>query len=274
MSKTAIIKLDDLYIKREDHNPTGSAKDRALSYQVENLRKLGFTTKAVISSTGNAAISASYFCQKANIDLTIFLSPKINPNKLKLIKTKNNHVIIDPKPISSAFKFAKKNNAYFLRQSTDPSALEGYAQIGQEIIDQLPQVTSIFIPVGSGTTLLGISQKIPKTTKLFAVQPANNPTISKHFDHDYLAETTSLTDSLSVKFLPLKQAVISAINKSGGGGLVITDSQIKKQLDYLESNNISTSPESAMALAGLVKARSTNIDVGSHPLVIFTGTNR
>jgi len=60
MSKTDLIKLDDFYIKREDLNPTGSAKDRALFYQVNNLQKLGFTN-AVISSTGNAAISASYF---------------------------------------------------------------------------------------------------------------------------------------------------------------------------------------------------------------------
>jgi len=273
MSKTDLIKLDDFYIKREDLNPTGSAKDRALFYQVNNLQKLGFTN-AVISSTGNAAISASYFCHKANINLTIFLSPKINPNKLKLIKNTENKIIIDPKPISSAFKFAKNNHSYFLRQSTDPSALDGYAQIGQEIIDQLPQVTSIFMPVGSGATLVGISQKIPQNIKLFAVQPANNPTIAKHFDSDYFPQTTSLTDSLSVKLLPLKQSVLEAIGKSGGGGLVINDSQIKKQLDYLSSKNITTSPESAMALAGLVKARLKNIDVGAFPLIIFTGTKR
>jgi len=64
----------------------------------------------VISSTGNAAISASYYCQQANIPLTIFVSPKIKPNKLSLIK---GHIIQSPQPISDAIKFSKANHAYF-----------------------------------------------------------------------------------------------------------------------------------------------------------------
>jgi len=85
MSKTPLVKIDNLYLKREDLNLTGSAKDRAIVFQIENLKKQGFN-QAVISSTGNAAISAAYFCQKANIKLTVFLSPDVNLHKLEIIK--------------------------------------------------------------------------------------------------------------------------------------------------------------------------------------------
>ena len=85
MTNTPLIKIDNLYFKREDKNVTGSAKDRAIPLQIVNLIKKNYT-QAVISSTGNAAISAAYFCQQKAIDLTIFLSPKISPQKLSLIK--------------------------------------------------------------------------------------------------------------------------------------------------------------------------------------------
>jgi len=272
MSLTPLIKHKHFYIKREDLNPTGSAKDRAIQAQISNLLAKNYTS-AVISSTGNAAISAAHFCQKANIALTVFVSPKINPHKLKLIKNYFVNVISSSKPISSAYKFSKTYHAYNLRQSTDPVAFTGYSQIGQEIMDQLPQVSSIFIPVGSGTTLYSIAKSTPKHVLIYAVQPANNPSIASFFDKNYIPENFSSTDSLSVKFTPLKQIIIKLL-KTRGGGLVINDHLIQQQLTNLNKLSIKTSPESALAIAGLVKAKLLKIDIGKFPLVIFTGTKR
>ena len=175
---TPLVKIGDIYFKREDFNLTGSAKDRSLELQIKYLKNHNFLS-AVISSTGNAAISAQYFCAKFGINLTIFVSPCTDKSKLKLIA----NYIISSRPISDAFKFSKKNHSYLLRQSTDPIALLGYQKIAQEIIKQLPQVSSIFIPVGSGTTLLGISQKIPNSVPIFAIQPASHCPITSIFYH-------------------------------------------------------------------------------------------
>ncbi|MEI8067839.1 MAG: PLP-dependent lyase/thiolase [Candidatus Shapirobacteria bacterium] len=253
---TPLIKLDNIYLKREDLNETGSAKDRAISVQVQNLIKEGFT-KAVISSTGNAAISAIHFCKLNNIDLTVFLSPKIDPQKLKEIKSQIDQVQFSLKPISDAFKFAKKNNAYYLRQSTDPTALIGYQAIGRELLEQCPQITSIFVPVGSGTTLLGISQAL-SNVKVFSVKPKD----------------TTLTDALTVKFQPLKNRVISAVKDSNGSELIIQNEDIISSQKFLEKNNIQTSNESALALAGYYKAIKNNIDCGQHPVILLTGAKR
>lgn len=254
---TPLIKIDNFYLKREDLNITGSAKDRAVALQVQKLKELGFN-KAVISSTGNAAISALHFCNQNNIELTIFVSPKIAKNKLKLIENKAKEIIFTNKPISEAFKFAKKNNAYLLRQSTDPTALLGYKTIGEELINQLPQTTSIFIPVGSGTTLLGISQTLPPQAKIFAVKP----------------EKTTLTDALTVKFQPLKNKVISAVKNSKGLELIIQNEDIISSQKFLKKNNIQTSNESALALAGYFKAIKNNLDIGNFPVILLTGSKR
>lgn len=267
---TPLIKFGTVYLKREDSNLTGSAKDRAIKLQIENLKNLQYPS-AVISSTGNAAISAAYYCQEQKVPLTIFVSPDINPQKLVLLPTQ--FLVKTDKPISAAFRYAKANQSYLLRQSTDPIALNGYRQIGEEIIRQLPRVTSIFIPVGSGTTLLGISQILPSTVKIFAVQPASHSPLAAIFDSDFTPENDTITDSLSAKLLPLKNKVITAIKKSGGSGLAVKNSEVIKYDQYFRNNNIITSPEGALAYAGYQKAKKS-FSVGDYPIILLTGAQR
>jgi len=273
MTSTPLIKLENFFIKREDLNITGSAKDRSIPLQIKNLIKLGFK-QAVISSTGNAAISAAFFCQQNNIELTIFLSPKVSRSKLKIIKKYHADLKISNKPISDAIKFSKKNKAYLLRQSTDPTSLVGYQNIGQEIIDQLPQTTSIFVPIGSGTTLLGISQKIPNNIKIFGVQSAANCSIGQKFDNDYKPEKKLITDALSAKFIPNKTKIINAIQKTNGSVFVINNKDIKKSYRFLKHHKIKTSLEGALSLAGYQKSITKKIDPGKYPVIILTGALR
>ena len=257
MSNTPLIKLENVYLKREDLNETGSAKDRAIIFQIENLKKQAFTS-AVISSTGNAAISAAHFCKLNNIDLTIFVSPKINKNKFDLLKKNSNQIFITDQPISESIKFSKKNHSYFFRQSTDSSALIGYQEIGKELMSELPQITSLFVPVGSGTTLLGIYQALNSSVKIFAIKPEN----------------TTLTDALTVKYQPLKNKIISAVKNSKGSELIIQNNEILEAQKILKSNKIQTSLESALAFAGYKKALKNNLEIGNYPVIILTGCQR
>ena len=264
---TPLIKIDNLYFKREDLNPTGSAKDRAIPFQIENLIKNSFNS-AVISSTGNAAISASFYCEQANIPLTIFVSPKINPHKLSLIK---GHIIKSLQPISDAIKFSKANHSYLLRQSTDPNSQIGYGQIAKEILEQLPQITSLFIPVGSGTTLLGIAKILPDNIKIFAVQPASNPTICSVFNPNYTSENDTITDALSVKYLPLKKEIIKSIKNHGGSGIIVSNQAAINLLNFVAQFN--ASPESALSLAAYYQAQK-DYQIGDYPVILLTGTKR
>lgn len=273
MTNTPLVKIDNFYLKREDQNITGSAKDRAIPFQVANLKKLGFT-QGVISSTGNAAISAAHFCHQNNIKLTIFLSSNISLPKLNLLKKYEHEIIFSQQPISDAIKFSKTNHSYLLRQSTDQSATDGYGQISEDLISQLPQITSIFIPVGSGTTLIGISQKFPKNIKVFGAQSAANPTISKIFDQKFLPENRLITDALSVKFIPQKTHIIKTIRNSQGTCFTLQNKAIVYTSSYLESQGIITSLEGALALAAYQKALKNNIEIGKYPVILLTGAKR
>ena len=115
IGNTSLIKLEGVYYKLEYNNPTGSVKDRAVVSQIGNIKRLAFK-KAVISSSGNAAISATYFCRSANIELDIFVSPSILKSKLEILKNEGPHIHFTNRPIKEAHEFSEKTGAYNLRQ--------------------------------------------------------------------------------------------------------------------------------------------------------------
>ena len=149
----------------------------------------------------------------------------------------------------------------------------GYSQLGKEIVEQLPQITSLFIPVGSGTTLLGISQCLPQSVKIFAAQPASHCPIASQFDDQFTPESETITDALSVNLLPLKSKVINAIRNSNGSGVVVQNQAVASAQKFLTAQNILVSAEGALALAAYYKVQKSNI-CGNYPVILLTGTKR
>lgn len=270
---TPLIKIDDIYFKCEFENPTGSHKDRAFAYQISKLKEQGIN-RAVISSSGNAAISAANYCKLANIELTVFVSANINKNKLKVLENLNRKIITTPRPISDSVKYAKEQKAYNLRQSTDPNAPIGYGSIAVEIINLgvLPDV--IFLPVSSGTALVGIAEgfeKLKHKVSIHAVQTDVVHPIAGFFDKNFqIGSKKSLTDAIVARYTPREDEVIQIIKKTDGWGWVISNQEMEKSRAWLLSHNLDCSYEGAAALAAYWKAKEKGYNFKSI-VCILTG---
>lgn len=272
VGRTQEIKLEGIIFKREDENPTGSVKDRGISYQLEWAKKLEIKD-LVISSSGNAAISACYFCQKLDLNLFVFISPKINKKKLAAIQDYPFQVLVNKRAKSGSIKFARKNNYYHLRSSTDPRGTIGYQRIADEILGNRGRIDSIFIPVSSGTTLVGVAEGFRKAgflPQIHAVQTTAVNTIAKSFDQDFTPSKISLADALVAKHTPRNKQVIELVKESKGWGWVITDEQIIEADRWLQEKGITTSYEGTAALAGIWKARKKNWQLGK-VICLLTG---
>ncbi len=259
---TPIKRIKNIWFKCEYENPTGSWKDRGMVYQVTKLLEKGIK-EAVISSSGNAAISAAAYCDLAGIKLTVFVSPKISKEKLKLLKEKekerkNLKIIETKKPLSLSIQYANKTGAYNLRQSKDVNATVGYETIAYELKKEMPEVDAVFLAVSSGTALVGISKGFEKygfLPAIHAVQSeAVNP-IASLFDRDFHKKETSLADAIVAKFTAREEEIVKIIKKSKGWGWVISDSQMKKARSWLVRHNLDCSYEGAAVLAALHKAQ-------------------
>lgn len=272
IKQTSLRCIDNIYFKCEFENPTGSVKDRSISYQVSKLSQQGIQ-KAVISSSGNAAISAAIYCKKENIVLTVFVSPHICLAKLDVLKKLYCTIIISKKPISDAARFEKNQNAYNMRQSKDDLAVPGYETIAYELYNQLPTVDAVFVPVSSGTTLVGIArgfQKIGKMPALHTVQTESVHPIAQKFDNDFQKKVTSIADGIVARFTPREDEIISWIKKSKGSGWVISDEKMQDAHKILSKHNLLCSYEGAAAMAALGKAKNKGF-IYKNPVCILTG---
>ncbi len=270
---TPLIITDGIYFKCEFKNPTGSHKDRSFAYQISQLYKKGIKS-AVISSSGNAAISAANYCKKAGIELQIFVSGKINRSKLKVMQDLDCKITTSPKPVSDAFKFSKIINAYDLRQSTDPNALVGYQDIAAEIIKEGVIPDGVFVPVSSGTAAVGISmgfEKLNHTVPIHIVQTDTIHPISSVFDQNFQKSSEiSLADAIVARFTPREDEVIAVIRKTQGSGWVISNSEMEAAQTWLQSHDLKCSYEGACTLAALWKAKMNGYKFKS-PVCILTG---
>jgi threonine synthase len=176
---TPVEKIGKMLAKREDKSATGSHKFRSLEYQLSCLASES-VHKAVLSSSGNAAISASrILSQDSNLKLFVFLSQKTAPEKLAAIKLAPNLIpILSSKPLRLAKYAIKHFNLKDLRPSRDRNAQIGFRSLGFEIFEQNPEIGNIFSFATSFASIRGITEAyetlkklgaIKKTPKLFAV---------------------------------------------------------------------------------------------------------
>ncbi len=269
---TSIRLIDGIYFKCEYENPTGSVKDRGLAYQISKILSQGIKY-AVISSSGNAAISAGTYCKKVGIDLTVFVAESINANKQDRITQLGIKIIKSKKPIRDAFLFSKKTGAYNLRQSMDPYGSVGFESISYEIDQELGIIDAIFIPVSSGTTFVGIAQgfqKLSSSPKFFAVQTEAVHPIGELFDKSFKVIKRSVADGIVAKYTPRRDEIVSLINASQASAFVVSDEEIKQASEWLETRGIICGYEGALALAGLWKARKNGYSL-QKPVCLLTG---
>jgi threonine synthase len=254
----------ELVLKREDENPTGSLKDRGMAYLISWAKSLG-KEKAVLSSSGNAAIAAAEYCRLGGISLTVFVSPKIEAGKLAKLREKGVEIITSERPISEAVKFSRREGVLNLRPSKSKFGPEGYQTIAFELAEGQGMIEDIFIPVSSGVALTGIAEGFKKLgflPRLHVCQPAAVCPLASFFTKDFQPEESSLAQALVAKYTPLKQRVISLVKESGGTGWVISNKEIQTAGEDLSEKGIITSAEGALAYAAWKKAEANGWPVG------------
>jgi threonine synthase len=288
--------VQNIHLKREDLNPSGSHKDRTIAFQMSAHMQEG-AKSFVLSSTGNAAISAILYSKFLNIDLHVFLSPKVVPSKVarleqilekplnlngeeQVVEVDNYVFHFSKRPVSDSVKYAKETEAVLLRASTDPYALEGYKTIAFELIKQAPQAKEIFVPVSSGTAAIGIYEGYKQLNEkmsleidipeIHIVQTTRINTLAREYDKDFEKTEDSVIDSITDRIGHRKAQIDKVIKESKGWGWVVNDEQILKAESLLRFANITASAEGAMAVAAIKKAISFD-KTPERPVCIVTG---
>ena len=153
------------HLKLEIELPTNSFKPRGALYALSvNLRRRTIQ-EVTACSTGNHGAAVAYAAKTLGIPATIFLPANPNPVKRQRIHDLGARIVeVGGQDLAHAFleasSYSRRSGVYFLNDATDPDLPAGPATIGLEILQQLPAVAAILVPMGDTALIRGLGAAI------------------------------------------------------------------------------------------------------------------
>jgi threonine dehydratase len=172
-----------VYLKLESELPTGSFKVRGALYALHVSMKRRAITEVVASSTGNHGAAVAYAAKVLRVKARIFLPENSNPVKRANIERLGAEIVekgaVDlAGAFEAASQYAKKDGVFFLNDPDDPDLPAGPGTIALEILEQAPEVETIFVPMGDTALIRGVAEagkQISEKLKIVGVQSERAP---------------------------------------------------------------------------------------------------
>ena len=264
---------NNVWIKNDGLNPSGSLKDRASFLVVAEANRLGIDT-IVTASTGNAASALAAVCAASNKKAIIFVPESAPKAKLVQMILYGADVIPVKGSYDDAFKLSLKYTENFpgLNRNTayHPLTIEGKKTVGLEIFIQnnfkAPDI--VFIPVGDGVILSGVykafydlkmSGLIEKLPKLISVQAENSSAIHNFIisgNYKNLESSKTIADSISVSAPSNAFMARKAVLDSNGFSVTVSDEEILEAQKILANKTgIFAEPAASATYAGYIKSK-------------------
>ena len=269
----------EVYLKAEFRQKTGSFKARGAYYKIQLLSDKEKKQGVVAASAGNHAQGVAFAASLENIPCTIVMPKNASPAKVAATKGYGANVILNginyDESSANANKIANDTGATMIHAFDDPQIIAAQGVIGLEILDDLPDVDEIYLPIGGGGlaagTLIAIKEKNPDI-KIIGVQSNSFPSMYESVKKGMLTAsggTRTIADGISVK-LP-GELTFKIINELIDEIVSVDDNEITKAMFLLmERMKFVVEPAGAVSLAYLISKKPSP---GKKVVAILAGGN-
>ena len=184
----------DIFAKLELFNPTGSAKDRAALYMLNEAEKKGLIREGatiIEPTSGNTGIGLASICTQRGYKCIIVMPDTMSVERIKLMRAYGAEVMLSKGSLgmSGAIALAeelrdKTENSFIPGQFDNPdNALAHYATTGPEIYKDLEGRVDVLVAgIGTGGTITGTAKYLKEKNpgvKVVGIEPASSPLITK-----------------------------------------------------------------------------------------------
>ena len=199
----------DLYLKTENLQVTGSFKLRGAYYKISQLTPEEAAKGVIACSAGNHAQGVALAATKMGIKSVICMPDGAPIMKVENTKRLGAQVELVPGAYDEAHDRAvqiqEETGMTFIHPYDDELVMAGQGSIGLEILDQLPDVEAVIVPIGGGGLISGVAfaiKSLRPDVKIYGVQAAGVASMFNAFkDHKYetLSSVNTFADGIAVK---------------------------------------------------------------------------
>ena len=199
----------DVYLKTENLQITGSFKVRGASYKISTLSEEERKRGVIACSAGNHAQGVALAATKAGIKSLICLPDCAPISKIEATKGYGADVCLVPGVYDDAYKKAlqlRDEKGYtFIHPFDDENVIAGQGTIGLELLEQLPDMDAVVVPIGGGGLISGVAftiKSLNPNIKVYGVQAAGAPSMLnsvKDNKIERLESVATIADGIAVK---------------------------------------------------------------------------
>jgi threonine dehydratase len=270
-----------LHLKLENLQRTGSFKDRGSLNRLLHLNDDERRRGVVTASAGNHAQAVAYHARRLGIPCTVVM-----PETAPLIKVSNTEGygarviqlgdVLDDSAVE-AFRLVDEEGLVMIHPFDDPRVIAGQGSIGLEILEQVPEVDVILVPVGGGGMIAGIAlavRSLAPHVRIIGVEADAAPSARASRDAGEIVKITSsrtLADGIATKRVgehtfPVIEALVDDL-------VTVSEEEIASAvLLLLERQKSVVEGGGAVPLAALAKG-AVKVAAGETAVLVISGGN-
>lgn len=198
-----------IYLKTENLQKTGSFKVRGAFNKIAHLSDEEKRNGVIASSAGNHAQGVAIAATSYKIKSTIVMPKHAPLSKISATKSYGAEIVLHGEIYDEAYEKAREiqqqTGATFVHPFNDPDVIAGQGTIGLEIMEDLPDVDIIVVPVGGGGLISGVAiaaKNINPNVKIIGVQTENVPSMVKSISENHISTVSgkpTIADGIAVK---------------------------------------------------------------------------
>ncbi len=270
----------DVYLKFENTQRTGSFKFRGAYNKISSLTPEQKKNGVVASSAGNHAQGVALSATLAGVKSTIVMPVTAPLSKYSATKAYGAEVILKGEIYDDAYEHArmleKEKGFTFVHPYQDEYVIAGQGTIGLEVMERLPDLDTIVVPIGGGGLISGIAIAVkalnPKT-KVIGVQSDRSPGMANLYNKQtgsLAKRVATIADGIAIKN-PSPEIHDQFISKFVDQVVTVSDDEIAEAIVYLMERTKAVAEGSGAA--AMAAAMHRGLDLGKKCCIIVSGGN-
>jgi len=271
-----------VYLKLESLQETGSFKVRGATNKMLDLTEEQKEQGVVAASTGNHARAVAYMAQKLDIRAKICISKDVPQYRVEAIKKLGAKVILSghsqDEAMERAFQLVEDQGMTMIHPFDDPAIIAGQGTIGLELLEQLPEIKTVLVPLSGGGLISGIALALKSADPEIRVIGVSMDTSAVMYHSLRAGEPLEMNEEYTIA-----DALLGGIGLNNkytfrmcqeylDDTVLVTDDEIADGIAFaLKSDHLVVEGAGAVGVAALLRRKK--IEVGCKVVVIVSGGN-
>ena len=262
----------DVGLKLETLQPTGSFKVRGGLVAVAHVRD----RRIVTASAGNHGLGVAYAATQYGADATVVIPTNASAVKRAALASYDIELVEVGQSYDEAEAHAlhlAAQGAHFVSPYNDPDTIAGQGTIGLELLDQVPAVEQVIVPIGGGGLIsgIGLAASLRPSVRVIGVQAQASPALMAALDGTGpITVQPTLADGLAGN-LESGTVTIELAKQYVAGIVTVSEDEIAGAIEFLfREHGLVVEGSGAVGVAALLNGR---VAVDARTAVVVTGRN-